>query len=116
MNSGMSWREHLILGRIEEGLRSDRVLARALSTMQLPCRQLTDSRILTFLVVVLIGFAIGLTIAVLQSGVGSALVFLALVLNLVLMVSSVLVAWRRGRRGGSGIRPGPASQPPTERM
>lgn len=97
MNSGLSWREQLILGRIEDGLRSDRALERALSTMQPPCLQLADYRFFSLFLVVLIGFAIGLTVAVLQSGVGSAFAFLALVLDVVLLVPSVLIAWRRSQ-------------------
>jgi hypothetical protein len=107
MSSGLSWREHLILARIEDELRLDRELDLALRTMRIardrsalwrPVRLF--ARVPTGLAVLLVAFALGLTTVVVQVRTQAAYTLLAVVWALTLLFWAAKFATRR--RGPTG--------------
>jgi hypothetical protein len=112
MSPGLSWHEHQILVRIENELRSDRALDRALRTMHAPPRRLAvrhwavhlGSQIPAVSLTLMLGFAVLLTVMVAQIGAESAFMFLGVVWGATMVaLGAKLSFWRHGQdKPGSG--------------
>ena len=107
MGSGLSWHERQVLGRIEDDLRSDRALDRALRTMHAPCRRAAvliwavrlGALIPATSVSLLVGFAVLVTVMVAQIGAVSSFVFLGVVWSVTVVALGAKTA-ARNRTGG----------------
>jgi hypothetical protein len=102
MGSGLSWREHLILARIEDDLRADHELDRALTAMRVPRARRRPVRLCgrapAGLLALLAAVALGLATIVAQVPT-AALAFLTLVWGITLLTSAAKAAThRRDRR------------------
>lgn len=110
MGSGLSRHEIQVLGRIESDLRSDRALDRALRTMRAPRRHLLPvSRVVRLgrqipaaSVALMVGFAILLTVMVVQIGAVSGLAFLGVVWVATLLAPGAKVTAQLSRGGSPG--------------
>jgi Protein of unknown function (DUF3040) len=109
MDSGLSWHEHQLLGLIEEDLRSDRTLDRALRTMRAPRRRPAvlpwavrlGRQIPAATVALMVGFALVLTVLVAQIDAVSSFAFLGVVWTATALAFGAK-AVSRHRSGGRG--------------
>ena len=120
MGSGLSRHEIQVLGRIEDDLRSDRALERALRTMHVPRRRRLlpvvpaarlGRQIPAASVALMVGFAILLTVLVAQIDTAASLAFLGAVWITTVLALGAKVTAQLSRRGSPGrdrsSHPGP---------